>query len=830
MTGSVAPRPRPARRIGPYEILETVGRGGSAVVYRARDTRARDAIANGGGVAPPGNDVALKLIAGAFAGSTEFRARFRQEVELIRRLRHPHILAVYDSGESDGSEDGPLGPDGSNTGEHAPIDASLAGGYSYLVTEYCGGGSLDVAMRAPRKLRNRCRLAAAIATQIGSALDEAHASSVLHRDIKPSNILLASDGRYVLGDFGLARVFDTGTSLHLTVTGYVTGTPSYMAPEQASGGAADGRTDLYGLGVVLFEIIVGSVPFRGEQAMTIMHAQVHQPVPRADVVDPAVPAPVADVLYRALAKTREGRYPSGRALATALVRAIVDSGISVPEKVVNPAGVATGPQDGSASAGDDHSSRRPLPRGWWPSRWIRGSTVALRGTLARWSMPVRFVASTALVLALATGSLAIAGNVDTPNGEAIASLTTRAQAILAVWRSADDGPSITEALMPSASRPAPLRPTVTVRFSQPMDVVSVETNLRFTPDASPLFPGGSAVLTVPLDFEWNGQLVVVTPRYDLMPSMTYLVTLDGSARSVEGRALVRPLDHRFTTRSLSEPTPPGGVVAPPERVVPGVPVSTEVRRTPLATTVPPRPTTGTAATVIRATVAVTSVSKVPTPGNAGATPPTASPDSNALRSPAQSPASGTTVPDTNSRAASSDGATTPATSTTRSAQDTSGLVTTVTASPDGARTEPVSPVVTGTPPVLVTTPLAPATVTPVRFQGSPTVVGATPIGGGTPIGWAGNASPTVVGASSGGLRALMSPTPASVGVYITPPPTATSVVITIVAGILPSPTVAGGGVNTTPVTQMVPPSPTIALLGARTPVTPTTPATPTGAP
>ena len=826
MTGSVAPRPRPARRIGPYEILETVGRGGSAVVYRARDTRARDAIANGGGVAPPGNDVALKLIAGAFAGSTEFRARFRQEVELIRRLRHPHILAVYDSGESDGSEDGPLGPDGSNTGEHAPIDASLAGGYSYLVTEYCGGGSLDVAMRAPRKLRNRCRLAAAIATQIGSALDEAHASSVLHRDIKPSNILLASDGRYVLGDFGLARVFDTGTSLHLTVTGYVTGTPSYMAPEQASGGAADGRTDLYGLGVVLFEIIVGSVPFRGEQAMTIMHAQVHQPVPRADVVDPAVPAPVADVLYRALAKTREGRYPSGRALATALVRAIVDSGISVPENVVNPAGVATGPQDGSASTGDDHSSRRPLPRGWSPSRWIRGSTVALRGTLARWSMPVRFVASTALVLALATGSLAIAGNVDTPNGEAIASLTTRAQAILAVWRSTDDGPSITEALMPSAGRPAPLRPTVTVRFSQPMDVVSVETNLRFTPDASPLFPGGSAVLTVPLDFEWNGQLVVVTPRYDLMPSMTYLVTLNGSARSVEGRALVRPLDHRFTTRSLSEPTPPGGVVAPPERVIPGVSVPTETRRTPVATSVPPRPTTGTVPTVIRPTVAVATVPRSQTPGNAGAV------------IPAQSPAFGTTVPDTTPRASTSDG-TTPAVSTPRSVTDSPGVITTATASPDGARVESVGPMVTGTPLVLVTTPFAPfapaagtgpATVTPVRFQGSPTPIGATPIGGGTPIGWAGNPSPTTIGASSGGTRSLMSPTPASVGVYITPPPTLTGVAITIVAGILPSPIVAGGGVNTISATPLVLPLPTIALLGARITATPTTLVTPTGAP
>ncbi len=824
MTGSAAPRPRPARRIGPYEILETVGRGGSAVVYRARDTRAREAMAIGGiGAVAPDNDVALKLIAGAFAGSTEFRARFRQEVDLIRRLRHPHILSVYDSGESDGSDDVPLGPDGSIPGERAPIDASLAGGYSYLVTEYCSGGSLDVAMRAPRKLRNRCRLAAAIATQIGSALDEAHASSVLHRDIKPSNILLASGGRYVLGDFGLARVFDTGTSLHLTVTGYVTGTPSYMAPEQASGGSADGRTDLYGLGVVLFEIIVGAVPFRGEQAMAIMHAQVHQPVPRADAVDPAVPERVADVLYRALAKSREARYPSGRALAAALVKGIVDSGIPVPEKAVNPAGVATGPVDGSTKLDDDPSSRNPIARGWSPSRLARGATTTLRGTLARWSVPFRVVAATALVLALATGSLAISGNVDGPNGETIASLTTRAQAILAVWRSADDGPSITEALMPSASRPAPLRPTVTVRFSQPMDVVSVETNLRFIPDASALFPGGSAVSPVPLDFEWNGQLVVVIPRYDLMPSMTYLVTLDGGARSVEGRALVRPLDHRFTTRSLSEPTPPGGVVAPPERVVPGVTVPTETRRTPVATSVPPRPTTGTAPTVIRTTVAVATVPRSPTSGIAGAV------------TPAQSPASGTTVPDTTPRSSTSDG-TTPAVSTPRSVPDSPGVITTVTASPDGARVESVGPMGTGTPLVLVTTPYAPvtgtgpATVTPVRFQGSPTPVGATPIGGGTPIGWAGNVSPTTVGASSGGSRSLMSPTPASVGVYITPPPTVTGVALTIVAGILPSPTLAGGGVNTIPATPLVLPSPTIALLGARIPATPTVPATPTGTP
>lgn len=814
MTGSAAPRP--ARRIGPYEILETVGRGGSAVVYRARDTRE----------GAPDHDVALKLIAGAFAGSSEFRARFRQEVDLIRRLRHPHILSVYDSGESDGSDDGPLGPDRSISGEPGPIDATLAGGYSYLVTEYCGGGSLDVAMRAPRKLRNRCRLAAAIATQIGSALDEAHASSVLHRDIKPSNILLASDGRYVLGDFGLARVLDTGTSLHLTVTGYVTGTPSYMAPEQASGGSADGRTDLYGLGVVLFEIICGTVPFRGEQAMTIMHAQVHQPVPRADAVDPAIPAPVADVLYRALAKAREGRYPSGRALASALVKAIAGSGIPVPAKAVNPAGVATGPQDGSTRPEGDPSSRHPVPRGWWPSRWARIASVSLRGTLARWSVPVRVVAATALVLAMATGGLAIAGNVDGPNGqgEGIASLTTRAQAILAVWRRADDGPSITEALMPSASRPAGLRPAVTVRFSQPMDVVSVETNLRFMPDASPLFPGGSVVSPVPLDFEWNGQLVVVTPRYDLMPSITYLVTLDGSARSVEGRALVRPLDHRFTTRSLSEPTPPGGVVAPPERVVPGVPVPTETRRTPVATPVPPRPTTGITPTVIRATVAVATVPRLPTPGNAGAV------------TPAQSPASGTTVPDTTPRSVTSDHTTTPAASTTRSAPDTSGVVTTVPSGSEGVLASPVNPMVTGTPLVLGTTPFAPAsgtgpaTVTPVRFQGSPTTVGATPIGGGTPIGWAGNLSPTTVGAAVGGSRFLMSPTPASVGVYITPPPTPTSVAITVVAGILPSPTVAGDGVNTTPATPLVLPSPTIALLGARLPASPTTPVTPTGAP
>src|SRR5262249_7720894 len=143
---------------------------------------------------------------------------------------------------------------------------------AYLVTEYMPGGSLAGQLAVERDAPARAQLALAVAEQIGAALDWAHAGGVLHRDVKPSNVPIAADGRLVLGDFGLARVLQPGASLHATQSGLVAGTPAYMAPEQALGEPADSRTDLYGLAVVLYEIVTGRVPFRSDTPLATMLA------------------------------------------------------------------------------------------------------------------------------------------------------------------------------------------------------------------------------------------------------------------------------------------------------------------------------------------------------------------------------------------------------------------------------------------------------------------------------------------------------------------------------------------------------------------------------
>jgi hypothetical protein len=559
-------RARTGRRFGPYELLEAIGHGGSAVVYRARDLRP-DA---------PAPEVAVKLIATSFAAAPEFRARFRQEAALVRRLRHRHVLAVFDSGES--------GPDGPGIDTPASENHELATGYAYLVTEYCAGGALDVAMRRTRSTRERCRLALEVATQIGSALDAAHDAGVLHRDVKPSNVLVAADGRLVLGDFGLARALQDGPSQYLTLTGHVTGTPAYMAPEQASGDSADARTDLYSLAVVLFEIVTGGVPFRAETAMAVMLAHVHQPPPRATNLAPGVPPAVSDVLVRALAKVRDDRYPSGAALATALRQALVGAGRGATPQSL-PAANGSSRGRGVASSVDDT----------WPADLaqvgggVRGSRSRRRRSwLARLPMSVQVVGGVVAVAVVSTGVLATGGALGDGAtgvagiGAALADLPNRVRVAFESRLASYDVPIVTEALMPAAGRPAPLRPGLTIRFSAPMDVATVEKSLRFEPP-------------VALDFEWNGQLVVVTPRIDLAPGTEYVVSLGTTALALDGRPLARPIEHRFTTRTIADATAsPGVLTAVPDRIVPGEVTATVVRRTSTprpATTSTPRPTT-----------------------------------------------------------------------------------------------------------------------------------------------------------------------------------------------------------------------------------------------
>jgi serine/threonine-protein kinase len=219
--------------IGPYQIEAILGSGGMAVVYRARHTQ--------------DDVVALKVLFPPPGAGAEIIARFEREARTSMRLRHPAIVRVVEAGQADG---------------RAFMAMALIEGES-LADRLARVGPLDETM------------AADIAWQIADALDYAHHQGVVHRDIKPSNILLATDGRALLTDFGVALALDDPA---LTRTGHTVGTPAYMAPEQANGAAVDGRADLYSLGVVLYQMVTGRTPFRGNTPQ-VLHAHVYDPPP-----------------------------------------------------------------------------------------------------------------------------------------------------------------------------------------------------------------------------------------------------------------------------------------------------------------------------------------------------------------------------------------------------------------------------------------------------------------------------------------------------------------------------------------------------------------------
>ncbi|MQY12743.1 Serine/threonine-protein kinase PknD [Streptomyces sp. RB5] len=323
-----------------YQLKRELGAGGMASVHLAHDTYLD-------------RDVAVKTLHSELGREDSFRERFRREAQAVARLSHPNVVSVFDTGEERGA-DGSVMP--------------------YIVMEYVEGEPLrDVldadiarygAMPADKALR--------ITADVLAALDASHEMGLVHRDIKPGNVMIDKRGQVKVMDFGIARAVQSGVT-SMTQTGMVVGTPQYLSPEQALGRGVDARSDLYSVGIMLFELLTGRLPFDADSPLAIAYAHVQETPPNASAFNQAVPPVVDALVMRALAKNPNERFASAQDMLAEARRA---GGLTPPGAM--PAVVAAPHQQagsgvGSAvfppvnpQAGPYHSPPPGAPQGYQP--------------------------------------------------------------------------------------------------------------------------------------------------------------------------------------------------------------------------------------------------------------------------------------------------------------------------------------------------------------------------------------------------------------------------------------------------------------------------------
>jgi|GEM_PF-1363017 len=324
------------KTLGSYLIVEMIGRGGMAAVYRATQPSIN-------------RDVAIKVMSPTLTSDESFVKRFKNEAQLIANLEHAHILPVYDFGEQEG--------------------------VLYIVMRYLPSGTVEDRIH-DSKLGMPLKDVVPIFTQVCSALDYAHDRGIIHRDLKPGNILLDTQGNAFLSDFGIAKNLIESSTTNLTGTGSVVGTPNYMSPEQGLGEPLDRRSDVYAMGVILFEMLTGRIPFMADTPMAVMLKHINEPVPNPRHFNPGIAAAVENVIYRALAKNQADRFQTAGELGRALENAY---GAALGTRTADPVSAASTQPRTTLQLGESDANQATLPS---PIAAVPATTTSTAGQVA----------------------------------------------------------------------------------------------------------------------------------------------------------------------------------------------------------------------------------------------------------------------------------------------------------------------------------------------------------------------------------------------------------------------------------------------------------------
>jgi len=330
--------PEPSEIAGRYLVVQKLGAGAFGTVYKAKDKKLRQMVAI--------KTIRLEGLAASHATLADLQKRFQQEAEAGAALKHPNIATVYDIGE--------------------------AGGMSYLAMEFIDGVGLERIIAEGRVPVGR---AAGLAAQVADALGYAHQNGVIHRDIKPANVMVEAGERVKVTDFGIAKV--AGAAEQLTQTGSLLGTPSYMSPEQARGEKVDGRSDLFSVGCVLYELFAGKKAFRGDSITALLFKIIQEEPEPLKTIDPLIPEEAIRIVQKALSKVPETRYQTGSELAQDLLALAQPGHVPTLRQADTPTTavaapdaptVATPPTDASPpTARGTISSSPTVPRGTSPA-------------------------------------------------------------------------------------------------------------------------------------------------------------------------------------------------------------------------------------------------------------------------------------------------------------------------------------------------------------------------------------------------------------------------------------------------------------------------------